>query len=66
MQKLEVHGHPNDLHWAGATICWDKKRDCWVLPGGDTTRIERVALGAAKRIADVFADKRVFNRKEAA
>jgi hypothetical protein len=66
MQIQPLHGHKNDIRWAGATICWNDKRQGWVLPGGAITRIEREALEMAKRIADLLASQQVFIRKLAA
>ncbi|MDB6061545.1 MAG: hypothetical protein JWM78_1648 [Verrucomicrobiaceae bacterium] len=55
MQKLEAHGHPKDVHWADATVCWCERRGGWILPGRELTQLRVRAVEVAKRIADIHA-----------
>jgi len=66
LKIAEPYGHPFDQRWGEGVICWDKKRECWVLPGGEITRIENKALEAARRIAHLIENKQTFIRKIAA
>ena len=50
INKNNPTSHPNDVHYGKGTVCWNQRRDCWVIPGGGNLEFREDALLLAAKM----------------
>ena len=50
INKNNPTSHPNDIHYGKGVVCWNDRRDCWMVPGGDFIEHRQKALELAIRM----------------